>query len=59
MQAKFNVFQHNHTWDLVPKSQHYKVIGCRWLHNSKTLASGEIDKRNLDWLLKDFFKLMA
>lgn len=45
METKFNALVRNDTWVLVPKLQDQKVTGCLWVHKTKILASGGLDKR--------------
>lgn len=32
------------TWDLVPPSPDIKLLGCGWVHKTKLLADGSLDK---------------
>lgn len=44
MRLEFNALTKNHTWDLVPRGSHMKVIGCQWIYKTKTKLGGVLDK---------------
>ncbi|MDV3188722.1 MAG: hypothetical protein Q8834_02810, partial [Candidatus Phytoplasma australasiaticum] len=44
MKLEIEVFQNNHTWDLVPLPTEKKSIGCRWMYKVKYKANGDIER---------------
>lgn len=54
MQTTFDALFINKTQELAPNLGDHKVIGCRWLHKTKTLAIGAIDKQKSRLMLHPY-----
>lgn len=53
MEAEFNAFIHNQTWELVPPTSHHP-IGCKWVFRIKHKLDGSIDKYKAHLVAKGF-----
>lgn len=45
MKNEYDALIKNDIWELVPRPPYQKVIGYLWVHKTKTLANGDLDKR--------------
>jgi len=52
MQKEINQFQRNDVWDLVPKPQHKKIIGTKWIFRNKLNEQDEVIRNKEDLFLK-------
>jgi len=53
MQEELNQFQRNEVWDMVPKLQHKKIIGTKWVFRNKLNEQGEVVRNKARLVLKD------
>jgi hypothetical protein len=44
MNVEFDALLWNRTWELVPPSHHFNIIGCRWIFKIKWWADGIIER---------------
>jgi hypothetical protein len=44
MQEEYNSLLKNQTWDLVPLSYGRKLVICRWVYRTKSVANGQIKR---------------
>ncbi|KAF5475573.1 hypothetical protein F2P56_007367 [Juglans regia] len=54
MQTEFHALLHNHTWDLVPPSASYNVLGPKWILKTKRNADGTLERRKARLVAKGF-----
>ena len=54
MKTEFNALLHNHTWQLVPRSPHMKVINCKWIFKLKHKPDGSIERYKARLVAKGF-----
>ncbi|KAF5467794.1 hypothetical protein F2P56_012010 [Juglans regia] len=45
MAAEIDALLHNHTWDLVPSSPSYNLLGSKWVLKTKRKADGTLERR--------------
>ena len=44
MLDEFNALVKNGTWELVPLSSHYNLVGCKWIYRIKRKFDGSVDR---------------
>jgi hypothetical protein len=44
MQEEYNSLLENQTWDLVPLPSGRKLVRCRWVYRTKSVAHGQISR---------------
>lgn len=45
MNLEFHALLHNQTWDLVPLSLSFNVLGPKWILKTKRKADGTLERR--------------
>lgn len=54
MKAEYEALIRNKTWELVPKTSHQNVVGCKWIFRIKYKVNGELDKYKARLVAKGF-----
>lgn len=56
MQIEFNVLTKNNTWNLMPMTPAYKLVGCKWVCRTKYNTDGTLSKQKAKfiWMPKAF-----
>lgn len=54
MDQEYRSLVDNHTWNLVPKPTHKKLIRCKWIHKIKYKPNSDIDKYKACLVAKRF-----
>ena len=54
MQEEYHSILANHTWELVPRPSHRKVIGVKWLFKVKLHSDGSLDKYKARLIAKGY-----
>ena len=56
MDDEFNSLMLNKTWELVPRPDNQKVIGCKWIYKIKRGPNGEISRYKARLVAKGFLQ---
>lgn len=54
MDNEFSALMNNNTWHLVPPTQDYNVIDCKWVYKIKRKADGTVDRYKACLVAKGF-----
>lgn len=54
MHAEIDALLTNHTWDLVPPSSAYNVLGSKWILKSKRKVDGTLKQHNAKLVAQGF-----
>jgi hypothetical protein len=54
MQEEYNSLIKNETWDLVPLPSGRKLVRCRWVYRTKSIAYGQINRYKARLVTKGF-----
>lgn len=54
MEIELQAIHQNDTWELVPRPQHKKVIGVKWVYKTKYLRDGSLDKHKARLVVKGY-----
>jgi hypothetical protein len=54
MQKEYNSLLENQTWDLVPLPSGRKLVRCRWVYRTKSIAYGQVNKYKAMLVAKEF-----
>ncbi|KAF5470864.1 hypothetical protein F2P56_011352 [Juglans regia] len=54
MQHEFQALLTNHTWDLVPPSPQFNILGSKWVLKTKRRADGSLERRKARLVAKGF-----
>jgi hypothetical protein len=54
MQEEYNSLLKKQTWDLVPLASGRKIIRCRWVYRTKSIADGHINRYKAMLVTKGF-----
>jgi hypothetical protein len=54
MQEEYNSLLENQTWDLVPLPSGRKLVRCRWVYRTKSIADGQISRYKARLVAKGF-----
>ena len=54
MDAKFQAFQRQHTWSLVPTPPYANLVGCKWVFKLKLNSDGSITRYEARLMAKGF-----
>eukprot|EP00253_Pinus_taeda_P035682 PITA_35682 len=54
MEEEYNSLLENQTWDLVPLPSGRKLVRCKWVYRTKSVADGQITRRKARLVAKGF-----
>lgn len=54
MHSEITALLHNQTWDLVPSSPSYNLLGSKWVLKSKCRADGSLERRKARLVAQGF-----
>eukprot|EP00253_Pinus_taeda_P021435 PITA_21435 len=54
MEEEYNSLLENQTWDLVPLPLGRKLVRCKWVYRTKSVADGEITRQKVRLVAKGF-----
>ena len=59
MNSEFDALLRNQTWELVPPSCHFNIIGCRWIFKIKRKADGSSERCKARLIAKGFHQQLG
>ncbi|KAH9745876.1 retrovirus-related pol polyprotein from transposon RE1 [Citrus sinensis] len=59
MSDEFNALVTNGTWELVPLSPHYNLVGCKWIYRIKRKSDGSVDRYKARLVAKGFYQRLG